>query len=161
MEYRHPYTPYSEIGAEYRQHNKRSGKLENKGSLKNKGGKLNYSPYLRGGYCLLHCTALGEGNIPARKKGEGSGNGNYSETAYLYKDKNNRLSEARPVGSGILYHKSRYTNRRGSGKGRLVKGGYYPRICRYRKHQKKRSQKDYPEKAENNYLKGIEMPAFF
>ena len=76
-----------------------------------------------------------------------------SKSTYLYKRKNNRLSEHRPVTSAVLYYKSRNAYCRSAVKKCLMKWRRHFLQRRNRKHQQNTSQKDHTCKSQNNQLK--------
>ena len=154
MKDRHPHALESVITAKDRHKQSRTGKLKQKRSLQNKSRQPDYAADLGGGYCLLHGASLHQGYLSARNQRKRSRNRDNSESAYLYENENDGLTEHRPVASRILNDKSRNANCGGGGEQGLIKRSDLARSRGDRQHQKKCSDKDHSRKSEENSLKG-------
>ena len=74
-----------------------------------------------------------------------------------YQQKDDHLSEKRPVSSGVIYNQPRHTGSGGGSKERLQKGRIEMGSAGDRQHKQKSADQNQGRKAQNNRLKIVDL----
>ena len=121
MEHRHPNSPRAVVDDKNRHHDHRADQLDESSALEDELRESDDTANVRRGDRVLHRAPLAERQSLTHQHHRGRHHRDHAQSSDLDQSQDDRLTEARPIGRGVLHDQPRHTDRGGRGEQRLIK----------------------------------------